>query len=126
MSQTKPLGPELSDKEKKEIDERCDTLAVKYSCSKVHAVVFIDAESKKRTYCFLKEPNFVTKIAVMDKAAAIGIYNAAEELRQATVIKEESDPITYGETPECDDFKMGVVNFCVKVVRTKENVYKKK
>lgn len=126
MSTTKKLPEELTPAEEKEIDAKCEDLAKKHNCSKVHAVVFIDKDTRVRTFCFLKEPNFPTKISVMDKMAAVGIYNAAEELREATVLKTESDAITYGDNPECDDFKMGVVQFCVKVIRMKENVYKKK
>ena len=126
MSKGTKLPEALTPAEEKEIELKCEELAKKYNCSKVHVVVFIDKDTRVRTYCFLKEPNFPTKISVMDKMAAIGIYNAAEELREATVLKTESDAITYGDNPECDDFKMGVVQFCVTMIRMKENAYKKK
>jgi len=127
MSTKKELPLELSEAELKEVDAKCEQLAAAHNVSKVHAVVFIDGNNKNaRVTCFLKEPNFPTKIAVMDKAATIGIHFAANELREGTVIKEASDPITYGDTPECEDYKIGVVNFCVGMIRTKTNVYKKK
>ena len=119
-------SPELTAEEIAAYDEKSAELAKKYQCSKVHAVVFIDKETMERRACFLKEPNFPTKIAVMDKAQQVGIFVAGEELRQGIVLKEESDPVTYGDTPECDDYKMGVVTFCVGLINVKANAYKKK
>lgn len=126
MSTIKKPGPDLTELEIKDYDKRCEDLAKKYGISKVHACVFIEPDSNRRVPAFLKEPNFPTKITVLDKVTTVGIYNASVLLMEATILKEDSDPLTYGEAPECDDYKIGVVNFCIGLIRTKENVYKKK
>lgn len=125
MAET-PLTPELTDEEIKAYSDKADLLAVGKNVSKVHTVVQIDPDTLERKVCYLSEPNYVTKLTVMDKALTVGPYIAGEELRQACVIKEESDAITYGDSPECDRYKLGVVDYCILMVKRLQNQFKKK
>lgn len=116
----------LSDEETTAYQAKADLLAKEKNVSKVHIVVHIDPETLDRKVCYLTEPNYPTKIRVMDKAVTLGAYTAADELRQSCVIMEASDAITYGESPECDRYKMGVTDYCLTMVNRLENQFKKK
>lgn len=117
---------ELSEEEIAEYEAKAVALAKKEIVSKVHPVVQIDPETLGRHVCYLKEPNYSTKIRVMDKATTLGIYTAADELREACIIKEASDPITYGDSPECDRYKMGATDYAITMVTRLQNQFKKK
>ena len=116
----------LNESELQEYQDKADTLAREKNISKVHPIVQIDPETFERKVCYLSEPNYVTKLAVMDKALTVGPYVAGEELRQACVIKEASNPITYGDSPECDRYKLGVVDYAILMVKRLQNQFKKK
>lgn len=120
------LPDELTAEETKTYQDKADELAKKHEVSKVHPVVQIDKDTKERKVCYLKEPNYTTKIRVMDKVVQGGTYTAADELREAIVIKDASDPITYGESPECDAYKLGITDYCLTIVRRLSNQFKKK
>lgn len=122
----KKLTPSLTDEEVKEYDTQATHLAKKHSVSKVHPIVQIDPETLNRHVCYIREPDYTTKIRVMDKMATLGIYTAAEELRQACLLQEPSDPITYSESPESDRYKMGVVDYCLTLITRLQNQFKKK
>lgn len=124
-SQVKP-APALTPEEATKYSDAAKLLEKKYSVSKVHPVVQIHPDTFNRTVCFLKEPNYATKLRVMDKATTEGVYTAADELRVACLLREESDPITYGEGPECDDYKMGVTDYALTMVKRLQNQFKKK
>lgn len=116
----------LSDEEIAEYNDKAEALAKGHNVSKVHPVVQIEPETLDRHVCYLKEPNYLTKIRVMDKATTVGVYTAADELREACLIREASDSITYGEAPECDRFKMGVTDYALTMVTRLQNQFKKK
>lgn len=116
----------LSDEEISEYRSCAKNLEKQLSVSEVHVVVQIDPDTLERKVCYLREPNYVTKIRVMDKATTLGVYTAADELREISVIKESSDAITYGESPECDRYKLGVVDYCLGMVSRLQNQFKKK
>ena len=122
----KKLSPELTIAENKAYNEKCEALAKELSVSKVHVVVQIDPDTLERAVCYLKEPNYLTKIRVMDKATTMGIYTAAEELREVSVIKEHSDAITYSESSDSDRYKLGIVDYCLGMVTRLQNQFKKK
>lgn len=122
----KKLTSALTDEEIAKYDVRAAELAKAKSISKVHPVVQIDPDTLERKVCYLSEPNYLTKIRVMDKATTIGIYTAADELREACLIKEASDPITYGDAPECDRYKLGVTDYALTMVTRLQNQFKKK
>lgn len=113
---TEQLTPQLSEAEIKEYEEKCESLAKAHNVSKVHAAVIIQPGSLERHVCYIKEPNFPTKLNILNKMVSVGVYPAANELREACVIKEASSPLTYGEAPECDPYKIGVVNFCIPLI----------
>jgi hypothetical protein len=116
----------LSEEEVAEYAAKAEALAKAKAVSKVHPVVQIDPETLARHVCYLSEPSYATKIRVMDKATSLGVYTAADELREACLIKEASDPITYGESSECDRFKMGVTDYALTMVSRLQNQFKKK
>ena len=116
----------LSEEELAEYQAKADDLARAKAVSKVHPVVQIDPETLGRHVCYLSEPNYSTKIRVMDKATTLGVYTAADELREACLIREASDAITYGDSPECDRYKMGVTDYALTMVTRLQNQFKKK
>ena len=116
----------LSDEEISAYDDRAAQLAKEKCVSKVHPVVMIDPETLDRKVCYLTEPNYPTKIRVMDKAATLGPWTAADELREACTIKEASDAITYSEAPDSDRYKMGINDYCLLMVNRLSNQFKKK
>ena len=116
----------LSDEETAAYQQKAEAIAKEKAVSKVHPVVQIDPDTLERRVCYLSEPNYLTKIRVMDKATTLGIYTAADELREACLIKEHSDAITYGEAPECDRYKLGVTDYALTMVTRLQNQFKKK
>lgn len=122
----KKFPPELTKEENLMYAEAAEQLAKKHNVSKVHPIVQIVPETFERVVCYITEPNYITKVRVMDKATTIGVYSAAEEMRQACLLPEPSDPISYGESPECDRFKMGVLDECLTMIKRLQNQFKKK
>lgn len=123
---TKKLSATLTDEENEEYSQKAEQLAKQYNVSKVHVVAQINPKTFQRFVCYLKEPNYVTKIRVMDKATTLGPFAAADELREACVIKEHSDSITYGESDECSPYKIGILDECLLMVNRYTNQFKKK
>lgn len=117
---------ELTEKETEYYEARADELAKQYNVSKVHPIVTIDFDTQERHVCYLKEPLYDTKIRVLDKVQQIGAFSAGEELRRACVLTKESDPVTYGDTPECDRYKMCAVDEAMSMIRKFQNQFKKK
>jgi hypothetical protein len=107
-------------------EEQAKQLASKYKVSEVHPCVLIDPKTMERTVAFISEPNYLTKLTVMDKALNIGPYMAASDLRNQCILKEESDAKTYGDSSDCDVFKLGVDNFCMGIVTRLQNQFQKK
>ena len=128
MEPIKKLTAELTAEETAAYDKRAAELATSHNDGrKVHPIVQIDSTNNfARSVCYLKEPNYVTKVRIMDKASTSGVYSAAEELREICVIKEESDPITYSEAPESDRFKLGVLDYAIGMISRLQNQFKKK
>lgn len=126
MSEEVKLTAELTEDEVKHYETRAEELAREKNVSKVHPIVQIDPDTMQRHVCYLSEPNYVTKLAVMDKALTVGPYIAGEELRQACIIKEASDAITYSDSPESDRYKLGAVDYCILMVKRLQNQFKKK
>lgn len=120
------LTPELTEAEMSAFEKKAEELASIHRVSKVTPVVFIEPDTLKRVVAYVKEPNYPTKVRVMDKMVTTGSYSAADELREACLIKEESDPLTYGEGPECDSPKLGVTTHMLSVVKVMQNQFKKK
>jgi hypothetical protein len=124
--QKKELTKELSQDELDSYQLRSEEIAKELNVSKVHPVVFINPTSFERSVCYLSEPNFPTKLAIMDKALMLGVYQAGEELMRACVVKEHSDSVTYSEHPSSDEYRMGVIDYCLKMINRYQNQFKKK
>jgi hypothetical protein len=62
----------------------------------------------------------------MDKALMLGVYQAGEELMRACVVKEHSDSVTYSEHPSSDEYRMGVIDYCLLMINRYQNQFKKK
>jgi hypothetical protein len=105
---------------------RASELATELNHSKVHPVAFIHPTTLERSVCYLAEPNFSTKLAIMDKSLTVGIYQAGEELMRLSLIKEASDPCMYSEHPSSDDYRMGIIDFCLTMISRFQNQLKKK
>lgn len=122
------LPEQLTDDEVKEIEKKCEELKTKHNVSLVYPCVqFKNDGTNERVICYIAEPRFLDKLSLMDKSATLGMFHAANELRELYTLKEESNPLTYGESFECDRYKLGVTRFCLfNLVDTAENQYKKK
>ena len=126
MKEKNKLTHELTEAENETYKQQAETLATREGVSKVHPVVQIDPQTLERKACYLKEPNYATKITVMDKAITVGVYKAADELREACLIRDASDAITYSDHPDSDRYKMGVTDYCMGMVTRLQNQFKKK
>ena len=118
----------ITDEEKELYEKKCIELAAQHKCSKVHVFVAIKANDPEceRVVAYIKEPDYINKLALIDKAVAMGSRQAAEELRMLYQITEESHPLTYGEHSECDRYKLGVAEFCIGLIQISVDVLKKK
>lgn len=117
----------LNDEEIAMYDNAAKGIAAKRSIHKVHPVVLMDPDDKwKRYVAYVSEPNYSTKISILNKSSQLGPWPAADEMREACILKEDSDPITYGESPECDRYKLGVTEYCMGIVSRFQNQFKKK
>ena len=113
----KELSPTLTEQEREEIEKKAIELASKHNVSKVHYYVHVATDrGNERIVSYITEPNYMTKIALMDKARMLGPNMAAEELRVMCQLKEESHPLTYGESSDCDKYKLGVSQKCLGVI----------
>lgn len=126
MSEEIKLTNKLTEEEVKAINEKCEKLAEENKVSKVYACVLFKPDFT-RVISYVSEPKFLDKVALMDKAFQYGPYQAANDIRELYLIKEYSDPLTFGETPECDPYKLGLLNFIVaNVVQSASGEFKKK
>lgn len=123
---TPELTKQLTSEEIDKYDQRSEEIAKELGVNKVHPVVFINPTTLERTVCYLSEPNFQTKLAIMDKALMMGVYQAGEELMRTCVVKEYSDSITYSEHSASDDYRMGVIDYCLQMINRYQNQFKKK
>ncbi len=125
MTQLPQLTGELSADEISAYQLQADQLSAKYG-AKVTPVVFITPVTGNRVAAYLKEPSYMIKIRIMDKAASTGMYSANDEMREICTLKEESDSITYGESPECDEYKLALTDACIKFMRRASDQWNKK
>lgn len=120
------LTAELTPEEIQTYNDKCEVLAKEYNVSKVHACVIVTPVTFERQVCYIKEPNYPTKLNVAAKMTNVSYQHGGDELRQACTIKEASSPLTYGESSDCDPYKMGVTNFCMGLITAYNNVLDKK
>lgn len=120
------LSPELSDEEMAGYETIAADLAKKYGVSKVHVYVGIAPVTNERIVGYLKDPNFQTKLFTLDKIGSVGMFSAGDALREIITIKEESDPRTFEDYPDCDCYRLGMVGTCIPIVEVIQNSFKKK
>lgn len=129
MSESKEekLPFELTDEERKAIDEKCLELATKHGVAKVYPYVHVDKDrNNERIIGYISEPSYITKISLMDKSRNLGLHIASDELRELCLLRDESHPFTYGSEAFCDKYKLGVATFCTSVIDIALDGFKKK
>lgn len=120
MKEKEPIDPMLAYQDEAEI------LAKKYGVAKVHVYVGVDPITNENVVGFMKEPSYIQKVLAMDKIATTGMFMAGDELREVLTLKEESDPRTYGESSDCDKFRLAMATICVTMIEVVQNTFKKK
>lgn len=107
------------------LEQKAASLAAKYNTPKVHVYVGVSPEGEK-IVGFIKEPSYLQKIVALDKIATVGMFMAADELRQTLTLKEESDPRTYETATEFDGYRLGMTGTCMTMIEVVQNSFKKK
>lgn len=126
MNEDQTLPVELTDLEKEAFEKKCLELQEKLNVPKVHCCVQIKQDgSNERIVSYIQEPNYVTKLALMDKSI-MGGWMAAEELRMMHQLKDHSHSLTYGDAYECEVYKLGVTKFCQNLIVFATDQFKKK
>ena len=113
----------MDEKKLKEANETADKKAAELSAElgvKVHPIVFQDSETSDCVVGYLKEPNRMVKLAVMDKQLA-GMFSAAAEMYELILVKEHSDPRLWSENPEHDKFYLGGVRAAQDLIKMSIN-----
>lgn len=123
--EVKKLPGTLTDEERAAIDEKVAKLEEQLQV-KVHPVVFIHPTTMERKIGYVQEPNYATKVAMMDKCMMIGPMAAGEDLREFCLIKDASDPMLYANVQAADEYKLGVADFCMGLVSLFKDQFKKK
>lgn len=122
---TKPKG--VTDEMRQQAEQRAEAIREKEGLVKVYPLIFWNPEADEPVYCFLKEPDYQAKLAILDRVSTHGVYSAGEYMRQLCTIADHSDAITYGEAPQSDPYKLGVVAFIRdNLVTVYTDQYKKK
>lgn len=119
------LPPELSEEEVAFYHAQELAFAEKYKTDIVRACVMISKDDLSRVVCYLKDPEWLTKIKIMDMATQQGMYTAADYLRRLCTIESESDPRTFNPIKKDEKYKMGAVDYCLQLVERVINQLKK-
>lgn len=123
---TTQLPPQLTEEETKYYEDKCLELAEKYKVSKVYCCVMIKAdETRERIYAYFHEPNFLTKLSLIDVANRDGTRIAANQLRELTLLRDESHPIMVIENSANDRYQLGAAEFCIGIIDISRNELKK-
>lgn len=95
--------------------------------TKVHPLVFVieKEEDDDPVIGYVKEPNRMVKLAVMDKFTS-GFYSACAQAMETILIKEHSDPRISSERPEDDNYYMGAVMAVSEMIKFAANQVDKK
>lgn len=118
------------DKEKqlKDAQDAAKQMAEKLSAemnTKVIPLVFRVEEDKEPVVGYIKEPNRMVKLAVMDKYAS-GFYSACAQVLPTILIKEHSDPRLSSELSKDDLYFMGAVYAVSELIQFASNQVGKK
>lgn len=128
MDNENKIPSEITEDELQQYLDKCNELAKTHNVSQVHCCVQVkrDDGSMERIVSYIKEPSYMTKLALMDKAAQVGIMMAGEEFRLLCQLKDESHRLTYIEHHEADKYKLGVTRFCVDIIELVQDELGKK
>jgi hypothetical protein len=134
MTKTKELSPkktdnqnsEISDEKYNEYVEIAKELAIKHKIPKVHIYVGIHPVTGEHIVGYLKDPNFAHQLYFMGQITKTDIYAASDGLASALILKEESNPLTYGDDFECNPFKLGIIHVVMTMGEVIQNSFKKK
>lgn len=126
-AEVKILPIEITDEERKEYDEKCIELQLKYNCPKVHCSIQINFDSNnKRVASYFRHPDFDAQLALMSKLREDNMYEIANELRLLYQLQEESDPLTYGDSFASEPYKLGLAKYCLGIITIVQDSFKKK
>lgn len=107
-----------------DVQKKAEELSLKLGC-KVTPIVFYDEEKNEDVIGYIKEPNRMTKLRVMDKAMTSPV-TASSELFDSIIVKEDSDPRFTSEKSEDDKYYIGGTMEAFKTVEIAVNTFKKK
>jgi hypothetical protein len=107
-----------------EIQARANELSLKHQ-TKVHPLVFSTEGSDEQIIGYIKEPPRFVKLRVMDKGLTAPV-SAASEIVDSYLLKEESDPRIYSESPDNDKYYIGATLEAYNMVTLAVNQFKKK
>lgn len=120
------LSEKLTPEEVAFIESECERIASELKCGKVHACVQIyKTKGNERVISYIQEPNYPTQLYLLDKAAELGAHQASENMRELCLIREASHALTYMDTVEASKFKVGVVRFCMNLIKVVNDELKK-
>jgi hypothetical protein len=88
----------------------------------VHAICFMGPD-KENIVGFIKEPSRIVKYRFLDKA--MSPMSAAVELLEALLIKKDSDPKIYSESPDDDLYNIGAATSCAALINVSTDMLKK-
>lgn len=112
----------LSPEELANYEAKANEIAKERGVPKVHPVVFIHPETKKRIVAYLRQPTFAEKLHAMDTALTAGVFMSGNNLMELLLIREHSDASIEND----DDAKMGLVDYCTGLVSRYQNQFGKK
>ncbi|RYD54883.1 MAG: hypothetical protein EOP56_18110 [Sphingobacteriales bacterium] len=107
----------------KAIKAKAEELTAKHGTT-VHPLVFIEPLSKEQVVGYVKEPTRQVKMYAMDKMHA-SPSTAGVTIFESGLIKEESDPRLYTESPDNDKYYLGAIREVVNLVTVAINQLKK-
>lgn len=111
---------------KEEIDKKAEELSVKYA-TKVHAFMFKgDKSDDDFVIGYMKEPARIVKSRAIDKMHQGMTFSVGDEVVEACLIKEESDPRITSELSENDNYALGATKFAGELIKFSVDQLKKK
>jgi hypothetical protein len=108
----------------KELSDKAEQLSIREKCT-VKPLLFVDSQTGENVIGFLKEPNRLLKLRMLDKSQHSAFSFAAEVL-EVILLKEDSDKRFSSEKQEDDRFYFGAVTAAYEMVEMSVNNFKKK
>lgn len=106
-------------------EEKSKQLSLHYK-ARVIPIILRDEENEGAWIVgYMKEPNRITKLRMLDKSMQ-GMISAAAELFEVCILKEESDGRIYSDRPEHDKYYIGASLAANNFVQTSIDQFKKK